>query len=100
MHERARRRIRPRGSCKARGGAEVRDALKKELAARGLSKSIRANAAGCLNQCERGVTIVVYPEQVWYGGVAVCADVPELVERHLINGEPVVRLRLLNPPAG
>ncbi len=89
----------PRGSCKARGGAEVRDALKKELAARGLAKSIRANAAGCLDQCERGVTIVVYPEQVWYGGVTV-ADVPELVERHLINGEPVVRLRLLDPPAG
>lgn len=89
----------PRGSCKARGGVEVRDALKKELTARGLSKQIRANAAGCLDQCEHGATIVVYPEQVWYGGVTV-ADVPELVERHLIGGEPVVRLRIVDPPAG
>jgi (2Fe-2S) ferredoxin len=44
---------------------------------------MRANAAGCLDQCERGVTVVVYPEQVWYGGVKP-EDVPEIVESHLI----------------
>lgn len=83
----------PRGSCKHRGGVEVRDALKKELGARGLSKRIRANNAGCLDQCEQGVTVVVYPEQVWYGHVTV-ADVGEIVERHLVNGVPVERLML------
>ena len=40
----------PRGSCKAKGGVEVRDALKSELTKRGLSKIIRANNAGCLDQ--------------------------------------------------
>lgn len=88
----------PRGCCKAKGGNEVRDALKKELTARGLGKTIRANNAGCLDQCEHGVTIVVYPEQVWYGGVTV-DDVKEIVERHLIGGEPVARLVLTDPPA-
>ena len=87
----------PRGCCKAKGGVEVRDALKQALTARGLSKVIRANAAGCLDQCERGVTVVVYPEQVWYGGVTV-ADVAEIVERHLVGGEPVERLRMVDPP--
>ena len=87
----------PRGCCKAKGGNEVRDALKKELTARGLGKAIRANNADCLDQCEHGVTIVVYPEQVWYGGVTV-DDVKEIVDRHLIGGEPVARLVLADPP--
>lgn len=87
----------PRGSCKQKGGAEVRDALKKALAARGVKSEVRANNAGCLDQCERGITVVVYPEQVWYGGVTV-ADVDELVERHLIGGEVVERLLLPDQP--
>ena len=81
----------PKGCCKARGGVEVRDALKAELTKRGLSKLIRANNAGCLDQCEHGVAVVVYPEQTWYGGVTV-DDVPELVEKHLVGGEVVTRL--------
>ena len=87
----------PRGCCKAKGGIEVRDRLKAELTIRGLAKTIRANNAGCLDQCEAGVTVVVYPEQVWYGGVTV-DDVPEIVERHLVGGEPVARLLMPNQP--
>jgi (2Fe-2S) ferredoxin len=87
----------PRGSCKAKGGVEVRDALKSELTKRGLSKIIRANNAGCLDQCERGVTVVVYPEEVWYGGVTV-DDIPEIVEKHLVNGEAVERLMQPDQP--
>lgn len=87
----------PRGSCKARGGVEVRDALKSELTRRGLSKAIRANNAGCLDQCEGGVTVVVYPEQTWYGGVTI-GDVSELVEEHLINGRVVKRLLMADQP--
>jgi (2Fe-2S) ferredoxin len=81
----------PRGDCKSKDGVAVRDQLKKELTARGLSKLIRANNAGCLDQCELGVTMVVYPEQVWYGGVTV-NDVVEIIETHLIGGEVVTRL--------
>src|SRR5262245_33887451 len=87
----------PKGCCKQRGGAEVRDRLKAELGARGLAKVIRANNAGCLDQCENGVTVVVYPEQVWYGHVTV-EDVPEIIEKHLIGGEPVARLLLPDQP--
>ncbi len=81
----------PRGSCAAKGSCEVRAALKAELKRRGLKGLVRANAAGCLDACPHGPSMVVYPEGVWYGGVTV-ADVPEIVERHLVGGEPVERL--------
>ena len=87
----------PRGCCKAKGGVEVRDKMKAELKARGISKLVRANNAGCLDQCAFGVTVVVYPEQVWYGGVTV-DDVPEIVDKHLVGGEIVERLLIPNQP--
>jgi (2Fe-2S) ferredoxin len=71
---------------------EVRAALKAELKRRGL-KDVRANAAGCLDACAHGPSVVVYPEGVWYRGVTV-ADVPEIVEQHLVGGRPVERLVL------
>jgi (2Fe-2S) ferredoxin len=87
----------PKGCCKGRGGVEVRDALKAGLSARGVGKIIRANNAGCLDQCEAGVTVVVYPEQVWYGGVTP-GDVDEIIEQHLLGGKPVERLLIPNQP--
>ncbi len=69
----------------------MREALKAELRARGLDRRIRANGAGCLDACEHGAAMVVYPEGVWYGGVTP-ADVPEIVESHLVGGRPVERL--------
>jgi (2Fe-2S) ferredoxin len=81
----------PRGCCKNRGGSAVKEALKDALKARGLTLRIRANSAGCLDACEHGPTMVVYPEGVWYGGVKP-EDVAEIVERHLLGGEPVERL--------
>jgi (2Fe-2S) ferredoxin len=83
----------PRGSCGPRGGEAVKSAFKAELARRGLKGVIRANSAGCLDACAFGPTVVVYPEGVWYGRVQP-EDVPEIVERHLVGGVPVERLRL------
>jgi (2Fe-2S) ferredoxin len=87
----------PKGCCKAKGAVEVRDALKLALADRGLKKLVRANNAGCLDQCEHGVSVVIYPEQVWYGGVTL-ADVDEIVDRHIIGGEIVQRLLMPDQP--
>ena len=86
-----------RGCCAAKGGSQVRDALKKKLAGLGLLTVVRANKAGCLDKCEAGVVVTVYPERVWYGGVTV-GDVDEIVERHIIGGEIVERLLLPNQP--
>lgn len=83
----------PKGCCKSKGADAVRDAFKKRLAELGLKGRVRANAAGCLDQCESGVTVVVYPEQVWYGHVTP-ADVEELIDSHVIHGRFVARLML------
>ncbi|MBI2901270.1 MAG: hypothetical protein HYY17_13890 [Planctomycetes bacterium] len=82
----------PRGCCLAKGSAGILDRLKGELHKRGLHRRIRINKAGCLDQCALGVSIVVYPEAVWYGRVTL-ADVDEIIEKHLVGGTPVERLR-------
>jgi (2Fe-2S) ferredoxin len=83
----------PRGCCRARGSEQVLEAFRKSLHARGLKRIVRANKSGCLDQCAEGVTVVVYPEAVWYGHVTP-ADVEEIVESHIVGGKPVARLVL------
>ena len=81
----------PRGCCAEKGGREVRDAFKRGLKSRGLNVGMRANASGCLDACEFGVSAVVYPDCIWYGGISV-DDVDEIIESHLLNDVPVERL--------
>lgn len=81
----------PKGCCAAKGSEEVRTLFKKGLKERGLNRIVRANAAGCLDACGFGVTVVIYPEAVWYGAVTA-SDVEEIIERHVIGGEVVERL--------
>jgi len=83
----------PRGCCNADGSARLRERFKDEVARRNLKATVRANASGCLDQCEHGPTVVVYPDGVWYGFVRD-EDVVEIVESHLLAGRPVERLRL------
>lgn len=83
----------PRGCCDPSASEALQKAFKKALAERGLARRIRANRSGCLDQCEHGPTVVVYPDAVWYGGVTE-GDIPEIIDRHLVGGEPVARLRL------
>jgi len=87
----------PKGSCAQKGSEALKERFKKELYDRGLKGKVRANAAGCLDQCEHGCTVVVYPEQVWYGKVSV-EDVPEIIERHIVGGEVVERLLIPDQP--
>jgi len=81
----------PRGCCVSRGGREVAAAFKTKLYERGLKRIVRPNKAGCLDQCAQGVSVVVYPDGVWYGGVSV-DDVDEIIEQHIVGGRPVERL--------
>lgn len=81
----------PKGCCLHKGSAEIRDAMKEELKKLGLSSIVRANNSGCLDACEFGPTVVIYPEGVWYGGVTK-DDVKEIIHEHIVNGKIVERL--------
>lgn len=83
----------PRGSCAAKDSEKICKLFKKTLEQQGLSPRVRANASGCLNQCEQGPTVVVYPEQVWYT-ISSEAEVVRVVEEHLKAGQPVEDLRM------
>ncbi|HJM51262.1 MAG TPA: (2Fe-2S) ferredoxin domain-containing protein [Alphaproteobacteria bacterium] len=81
-----------RGSCQASGGIGLRNYLKDRVKELGL-EGVRINAAGCLNRCEEGPAVVVYPEGVWYR-LQNKSDIEEIISGHLQGGEPVARLRI------
>ncbi len=86
----------PKGCCAEKGSVEIREYFKSRLKELGLNADVRANASGCLDACEFGVSVVVYPEQVWYGGVTK-NDVDEIIQSHIINNKPVERLKIKHP---
>lgn len=75
----------PRGCCDPQGSGALREAFKKEVACRNLKPLVRANQAGCLDQCELGPTVAIYPQGIFYGGVTV-QDVPRIIEETVIGG--------------
>lgn len=76
----------PRGCCDPSGGQALREAFKTELKRAGLGPLVRANHSGCLEQCEHGPTVVIYPQGIWYGRVTE-KDVPRIVRQTLVGGE-------------
>jgi (2Fe-2S) ferredoxin len=82
----------PRGSCAERGGEALRDYMKGKAKALGLN-NVRINSAGCLDRCELGPTMVIYPEGVWYS-VSTREEIDEVLEKHLVEGGRVERLML------
>jgi (2Fe-2S) ferredoxin len=87
----------PRGSCAARaaaaGGVEKLRGYAREKARQLGIENIRCNAAGCLDRCEFGPNMVIYPEGVWYR-YENTADIDEILETHVKNGGRVERLML------
>ncbi len=83
----------PKGCCADKNSPEIRALFKKRLKELGLNAQIRSNAAGCLDACEHGVTVLIYPEQVWYGGVTL-NDVEEILQTHILKNVPVERLKI------
>ena len=85
----------PENCCNNHGSAEMQAYAKqrvKELGLDGKGK-VRINKAGCLDRCDEGPVLVVYPEAVWYTYVDR-HDIDEIIDRHIIGGEIVERLRI------
>ena len=81
-----------RGSCAARGSEHLRDYMKARAKELGIA-NIRVNSAGCLDRCERGPCLVIYPEGVWYR-VDSTADVDAILQDHLVGGGRATALML------
>ena len=74
-----------RGCCNPDGNATLRECFKNELRRHNLVPQVRANRSGCLDQCELGPTVVIYPQGIWYGHVTP-DDVPRIVEETIQRG--------------
>ena len=92
-------------SCSAVESAEVKAAFEEELKARGLQfgsekkgrnpkGSVVLTECGSVGFCAIGAAVMIYPDGVWYAQVRA-ADVPEIVEQHIVNGKVVERLVLM-----
>lgn len=84
-----------RACCANHEAATLRDYTKAKIKALGLSGQgkVRINMAGCLDRCEKGPVIVIYPDETWYTYVDQ-ADIDEIIHEHLVNGRVVARLLL------
>jgi (2Fe-2S) ferredoxin len=87
----------PRGSCARKDSEKLRNYMKARAKELGI-KDTRINAAGCLDRCELGPTMVIYPEGVWYSYHST-ADLDEILQKHVIEGGRVERL-MLKPEDG
>ncbi|HVG39609.1 MAG TPA: (2Fe-2S) ferredoxin domain-containing protein [Pyrinomonadaceae bacterium] len=96
-------------SCTEVGSQEVKEAFRRELGARGLlfgkpAKGGKLDGRVVLTDCSSvgfcavGAAVLVYPDGVWYAQVEA-ADVPEIVESHIVGGKTLERLALLKIPA-
>ena len=83
----------PKKCCGEVHGTALVEAFKLAMKERELLPTMRAQRTGCLDMCAKGPAIVVYPEGIFYGNVQL-SDVEEIVESHLVNNQPVERLRL------
>ncbi|MFM1802995.1 MAG: hypothetical protein RJA81_2347 [Planctomycetota bacterium] len=77
----------PRGSCDPKNTGKLTDALKSAVKDQKskLQGPIRINKAGCLDQCEHGPVIVIYPQEIWYGNVTP-NDAVRIVNETLVEG--------------
>ena len=83
----------PRGCCMAKGSVKLRNYMKARVKELGL-KRIRINNAGCLDRCELGPTVVIYPDGIWYRCEST-ADADRILEAHLRDGGRAEELMLM-----
>lgn len=78
-------------ACGDQGSEALRDYMKQRVKALDIP-STRINNAGCLNECERGPVLVIYPEGIWYA-YKTRDDIDRIIDEHLLQGNVVEALR-------
>ena len=80
-----------RGCCSSKGSKALADYMCRRAMVTAAQRRIRINLSGCLNLCEHGPAMVIYPEGVWYR-YQTDTDIEEILDRHVVRGERVERL--------
>ena len=85
----------PRGCCAEKGSVALRDYAKQKAKEMGLNapRGVRVNSAGCLDRCELGPVMVIYPDETWYH-ITSTANIDRILTEHVQNGSPVSDLQL------
>ncbi|MBC8345071.1 MAG: (2Fe-2S) ferredoxin domain-containing protein [Candidatus Marinimicrobia bacterium] len=81
----------PKGDCTRKGGQEIRLRFVQLINKYGLKGKVRANKSGCLDACEMGAAVVIYPQGIWYTKVAL-EDVEEIFKSSVLGDEIVDRI--------
>ena len=81
----------PRNSCSLRGSDDLINYAKKRIHELGLKGVVRVNKAGCLDACNHGPTMVVYPDDIWYSPKTK-KDIEEIITSHIQNNDIADRL--------
>lgn len=81
-----------RGSCMAKGSDKLLNYMKVRVKELGIA-NVRINKAGCLDQCEKGPAIIVYPEGIWYRASTI-EDMETIIQSHILQKVPAEHLRL------
>ncbi len=79
--------------CINNGARTLTSALQEQLDRHGLHDRVAIHLSGCLGMCDKGPILVVNPGYTIYGHVTE-ADIPEIIEEHLVHGRPVARLAI------
>ncbi len=84
-----------RPCCADRGAQAAQQHAKKRIKALDMNGEgkVRINQAGCLDRCEEGPVMVVYPQGIWYTYVDT-SDIDDIIDTHLIGGKVVERLKI------
>ena len=84
-----------RPCCGAQGALAAQKHAKKRIKQLDLNGpgKIRINQSGCLDRCEEGPVLVVYPQGTWYTYVDI-SDIDDIIDTHLIGGKIVDRLKI------
>lgn len=77
--------------CSSSNSQEIMRSLEEEIKKKGLEKEVNVVCTGCFGLCSLGPVVIVYPEGSFYSKVTL-ADIPEIVEEHLLKGRIVKRL--------
>jgi (2Fe-2S) ferredoxin len=84
-----------KASCGPRGGLELYRRFKDRVRELGIRDRVMVVRTGCLKHCSRGITVAIWPWNLWYRQVTL-DDVDEILETSVLGGGNVVE-RLAMP---